>query len=95
MQREEAGDGLSNKRNGVICLAKPEISLIKVVRTVVWETMVAGNYGRLAKVRSVDGKGRGRGGFWREGEEGRGADAREVKRGGRWLPVLTPAKAVQ
>lgn len=35
------GDGLSDKRSGVICLAKPEISLIKVVRTVVWETMAA------------------------------------------------------
>jgi len=68
-----------------------------VVRTVVWETMVAGDYGRSAKVRSVGGKGRGgRGDFENGGgKEGRGADAREVKREGRWLPVLTPAKAVQ
>jgi len=40
-----------------------------VVRTVVWETMVAGDYGRSAKVRSVGGKGRGGRGTSRTEEE--------------------------
>lgn len=41
MSGREKQARLSDKRSGVICLAKLEISLIKVVRTVVWETMVA------------------------------------------------------
>lgn len=88
---------LSDKRSEVICLAKPEISLIKVVRTAVWETMVVPSetlsfsscplsFGRSTKVRSATRGERG------NAEGGKGD--REAKREGRLL-VLTPAKAVQ
>lgn len=71
---------LSDKRNGVICLAKLEISLIKVVRTVVWETMVAPPaLETIADRQKFAPKvGRGGGGTSRtEEEKDREADARE------------------
>lgn len=40
-EREGNGGRLSDERSEVICPAKLEISLIKVVTTPVWETMVA------------------------------------------------------
>lgn len=89
---------LSDKRSEVICLAKPEISLIKVVRTAVWETMVAPSEtpGRSAKVRSARLRGKGRP-LRENGAKGEAQKEEErtaeAKRGE--LSVLTPAKAVQ
>lgn len=79
---------LSDKRSVVICLAKPEISLIKVVRTAVWETMVAPTerLGEVARLKVHPARLRAEGGRVGGGQ----AEGRQVR-----LPVLTPAKAVQ
>lgn len=61
---------LSDKYGGVICLAKLEISLIKVVRTVVWETMAPSGYGGSAKVYS----GKVERGFGNDGWRERGRE---------------------